>query len=77
MFYVSYQYNIAKKIITDNKDLLDLIANALLEKETITREEIVFLVKNKRLPKEDEMLSTKKEENEENKETKKNTKKSK
>ena len=71
---INTQYDIAKKIIKDNKDLLDLIANSLLEKETITREEIVFLVKNKRLPKEDEII----EDEEEKKEVKKNnTKKSK
>ena len=58
---INTQYDLAKKIIKDNKDLLDLIANALLEKETITREEITFLVKNKRLPKEDEILEDKAE----------------
>ena len=58
---INKQYELSKKIIKENKDLLDLIANALLEKETITREEIVFLVKNKRLPKEDEDLEEKKD----------------
>ena len=36
-------------------DLLDLIANALLEKETITKEEIDYLVEHKKLPNEDEI----------------------
>ena len=65
---INTQYDLAKKIIKENKDLLDLIANALLEKETITREEIEFLVKNKRLPKEDEIVEEKKEEEKKEKE---------
>ena len=36
---------IAKKTIEDNKDLLVLIAEALLKYETITADEIDFLVK--------------------------------
>ena len=43
-------YDLAKKIITENKDLLKLIAEALLEKETLTKEEIDYLVENKCLP---------------------------
>ena len=43
----------ALKIITDNKDLLDLIANALLEVETITKEQIEYLVENGKMPEED------------------------
>ena len=58
---IDKQYKIAEKIIKDNKDLLDLIANALLDQETLTKEEIEFLVKNKRLPKEGESLDTKEE----------------
>ncbi len=46
-------YKVTKKIISENKDLLDLIANTLLEKETITKEEIDYLVKNGHLPDED------------------------
>ncbi|MBQ3475674.1 MAG: ATP-dependent zinc metalloprotease FtsH [Bacilli bacterium] len=72
---INTQYNISKKIIKDNKDLLDLIANALLDKETLTREEIEYLVKNKKLPKEDEVLEEKKEEKKEVKEEVKTTKK--
>ena len=50
---INKQYEIAKKTIKENKDLLDLIANSLLEKETLTREEIEYLVNNKKLPEED------------------------
>lgn len=37
-------YDLTKKVINENRDLLDLIANTLLEHETITREQIVALV---------------------------------
>jgi cell division protease FtsH len=46
-------YEKAKKIISENMDLLKLIAEALLQKETITKEEIDYLVENKCLPDED------------------------
>lgn len=39
-------YEVTRKIIYENKDLLDLIANTLLEKETITKEEIDYLVEH-------------------------------
>ena len=68
---IDKQYKIAEKIIKDNKDLLDLIANALLDQETLTKEEIEFLVKNKRLPKEGESLDTKEEKKTSKKEDKK------
>ena len=43
---ISEQYEITKKIIKDNKDLLDLIANKLIDQETLTKEEIDELVSN-------------------------------
>ena len=43
-------YKKAKKIIEDNRDLLSLIAETLLEKETLTREEIYSLVETGKLP---------------------------
>ena len=46
-------YEKTKKIITENKDLLALIANTLLEEETITKEEIDYLVKNGHLKKDE------------------------
>ncbi len=47
-------YEVTKKIIKENRDLLDLIANTLLEHETITKEQIDYLVEHKCLPQEDE-----------------------
>ena len=47
-------YKDAQKILKDNKDLLDLIANVLLDKETITKEEIDHLVLYGKLPEEGE-----------------------
>ena len=46
-------YDKTKKIISENRELLDLIANALLEKETLTKEEIDYLVEHKCLPDEE------------------------
>ena len=50
---INYCYEQTKKIIKENKDLLDLIANTLLEYETITKEQIEYLVKNGCMPDED------------------------
>lgn len=41
---IDKSYKATKKIISENRDLLDLIANSLLEKETLTKEEIDELV---------------------------------
>ena len=46
-------YEITKKTIHENRDLLNLIANALLEHETITKEQIEYLVANGVMPDED------------------------
>ncbi len=46
-------YETTKKMISENRNLLDLIANALLEKETLTKEEIDYLVEHKCLPDEE------------------------
>ena len=46
-------YEKTKEIIAANKELLDLIANALLEYETITKEQIEYLVKNGHMPEEE------------------------
>jgi len=46
----------ARKIITDNKDLLKLIADALLEYETLTKEQIDYLVENGKMPEENDNL---------------------
>ena len=44
----------ATDIIKKNKDLLELIANTLLEYETLTKEQIDYLVEHGEMPKEDE-----------------------
>ncbi len=46
-------YAKAKKIIEKNRDLLDLIANSLLEHETLTKEQIDYLSENGKMPDED------------------------
>ena len=45
-------YKKTEKVIAENRELLDLIANALLEHETLTREQIEYLVEHKRMPEE-------------------------
>ena len=47
-------YDVTRKIISENKDLLDLIAKTLLKYETITKEQIDYLVKNGHMPDEEE-----------------------
>ena len=64
---INTQYDVAKKIIKDNKDLLDLIAKSLLEKETLTREEIEYLVEHKKLPTEEDLIKEKKSKEKEEK----------
>lgn len=46
-------YEKTEKIISENRELLDLIANTLLEYETITKEQIDYLVKNGCMPDDD------------------------
>ena len=46
-------YKKATKLIKENRDLLDLIANTLITKETLTKEEIDYLVEHKCLPDEE------------------------
>ncbi len=50
---ITTQYEVTKKIIKENMDLLKLIAETLLEYETITKEQIDYLVKNGKMPEED------------------------
>ena len=71
-------YTKTQKIIKENKALLKLIAETLLEEETITKEEIDSLVENGRIVKHDEFkddnipdnLKQDNTENEKNNETK-------
>ena len=48
-------HNRAKEVITEHKDDVILIAETLLERETITAEEIEGLLKNRSLPKAEEI----------------------
>lgn len=61
-------YDKTKKIITENKDLLKLIAETLLEEETITKEQIEYLVEHGHLEEKEDT------ENIEEKQNKKTTK---
>ncbi|HHW69003.1 MAG TPA: ATP-dependent zinc metalloprotease FtsH [Tenericutes bacterium] len=47
---IKEQYEVTKKIISENIDLLNLIAETLLEHETITKEQIDHLVEHGTLP---------------------------
>ena len=49
---INEQYNVAKGILTKNKEVLDLVAKALVEYETLTKEQIEYLVENKKMPEE-------------------------
>ena len=52
----------AIKVINDNKKLLDLIANSLIEHETLTKEEIDYLVEHGKMPEEANLEAMKVEE---------------
>ena len=71
---VSEAHDIAKKTILDNKDDLVLIAETLLERETINAEQIDFLLEHRYLPEKNngnnEKPEEKKEESEQVEETK-------
>ena len=59
-------YEKTKKIIKENRKLLDLIANTLLEYETITKEQIEYLVQHGCMPNEDDEDLSKKTQNYDN-----------
>ena len=50
---ITAQYKVAKKIVSENMDLLKLIAETLLEYETITKEQIDYLVEHGCMPEEE------------------------
>lgn len=50
-------YKVTEKIISENRDLLDLIANTLLKYETITKEQIDYLVEHGHMKEEEETTS--------------------
>ena len=58
-------YKKTTKIIKDNKALLDLIANALLDNETLTKEEIEYLVEKGCMPNSKNIDSAKKNDSKE------------
>ena len=47
---INGQYEVAKQILIENKQLLDLIANTLVEHETLTKEQIDHLVEFGKMP---------------------------
>ena len=53
---IGEQYEVTKKILDENKQLLDLIANTLLVHETITKEQIDYLVEHGCMPDEDKEI---------------------
>ncbi|WP_434414738.1 ATP-dependent zinc metalloprotease FtsH [symbiont of Argiope bruennichi] len=56
-YIIESNYNRAKKILLENKELLDLIANELYKKETLLYEEITFLFNEKKPLPEKEKVS--------------------
>lgn len=50
---ITARYKVTKKIVSENMDLLKLIAETLLEYETITKEQIDYLVEHGKMPEED------------------------
>ncbi len=57
---ITKQFEIAKKTINENLDLLKLIAETLLEYETITKEQIDYLVEHGCMPDEEDALKDEK-----------------
>jgi cell division protease FtsH len=47
---ISEAYNRAKQALTENMPLLHAVAAALLERETLTREDVVILRRGEKLP---------------------------
>jgi cell division protease FtsH len=47
---IDHAYNRAKSVLTEHLDLLHKVAKALLERETLTREDIEVLRRGERLP---------------------------
>ena len=49
-------YDKAKQVLTENLDLVKLIADALMEYEVLTKEQIDYLVSHGEMPKEEDLL---------------------
>ena len=70
-------YDKARKILKDNEDLVKLIAETLLEYETLTKEQIEYLVDNGRMPEDEKEVAEEKKETTEEVIEKEQTKKTK
>ena len=70
--YVQEGYDLAEDIILKNKDKVELIAKNLLENETLSGEEVTFIIENGRMPDppklEDQLDSADEEKTEDNQE---------
>jgi cell division protease FtsH len=53
---VQEQYERAKKLLADNRDKLDRIAEALLERETLDREELTAIMEDRPLPEREKIV---------------------
>ena len=60
---IDEQYKVTKKILSENQDLLKLIAETLLKYETITKEQIDYLVEHGHMLEDEEEANITKEEN--------------
>jgi cell division protease FtsH len=47
---VEHEYQVARRVVSDNRDRLDRLAQALLERETLDAEEIEAAVEGRELP---------------------------
>lgn len=54
---IGEQYEVAKKVIKENMELLELIAETLIEAETLTKEQIEYLIEHGTLADEDVKVS--------------------
>ena len=52
---VDTQYDLAKQLLTDNKDMLEFIAKQLLEKETLDEKEFEALMREVRIQRGEEV----------------------
>jgi len=54
-------YKVTESVIVENRKLLDLIAEKLVEHETLTKEQIDYLVKHGKMPEDEELISDSKD----------------
>lgn len=53
---IDTQYDLAVKVLTDNRDMLDRVSEALLERETLDSEEIEAAMENRELPEREKVV---------------------